>query len=413
MALLRHQIWGLWFRIGQACDTTDRPSWDSYNHYSCSPNQSIVTSNAQALVDLGLADLGYTYVITDCGWTVPDRTANGTLTWNETLFPMGFPAMGDFLHNFGLGFGVYSDAGINMCNTPAAGVQAGSLYYESIDADTFAAWGADMLKYDNCYSSATANYPDADYTPIISPRDRFETMRDALNSTGREILYAVCEWGLDFPSAWAPELGNSWRVTNDIIPSWRTIYRIVNQVPQQTSYAGPGHWLDLDMLEIGNDVFTIPEEQTHFSLWTIMKSPLIIGAALNDTLTSINQDSLDILKNTKAISYNQDSLGVAATLTRRWSEAGLDTWAGPLSNGRTVVAFVNWNNESVQATLDLPDVGLQSAGTAYDVWNDKTTSNIQTSYDTTIAAHGTLLVELDSTSPAGHYTVGNSSTSNG
>lgn len=158
------------------------------------------------------------------------------------------------------------------------------------------------------------------------------------------------------------------------------------------------------MLEIGNDVFTTPEEQTHFSLWTTMKSPLVIGAALKDTFTSINPSSLAVLSNKDAIGFNQDSLGVAANLTRRWSEAGLDTWAGPLSGNRTVVAFVNWNNETVDATLDLPDIGLQSAGHAKDVWNNKTVQDIQTSYATTIPAHGTLLMELGDTEPAGYYT---------
>lgn len=120
---------------------------------------------------------------------------------------------------------------------------------------------------DNCYSDAATGYPDADYYPTVAPTDRFVTMRDALQRTGRAILYQICEWGVDFPSAWAPSVGNTWRVTNDIIPAWRTIYRILNQVVPQASYAGPHHWLDLDMLEVGNNVFNNPEEQTHFSLW--------------------------------------------------------------------------------------------------------------------------------------------------
>lgn len=153
-----------------------------------------MTSNAQALVDLGLADLGYYHVTTDCGWTVPERTANGTLTWNATLFPNGFPAMGDLIHSLGLGFGVYSDGGIQMCDTPTNSNQSGSLYHETTDAETFAAWGADLLKYDNCYSSKNKGYPDADYDPTTSPSGRMATMSQALNATGRPILYQICEW---------------------------------------------------------------------------------------------------------------------------------------------------------------------------------------------------------------------------
>lgn len=135
-----------------------------------------------------------------------------------------------------------------------------------------------------------------------------------------------------------------------------------------------------------------------------MKSPLVIGAALKDNITSINSTSLAILKNTDVIGYNQDSLGVAANLTRRWSEAGFDVWAGPLSGNRTVAALINWNDDAQTVTLDLPDVGLQSAGTVKDVWNNATRSNVQTSYSANLAAHGTLLLELGSTTPAGHYT---------
>ncbi|KAF1353391.1 glycoside hydrolase superfamily [Delphinella strobiligena] len=379
--------------------------WNSYNHYSCNPNESIIMSNAQALVDLGLADLGYSYATCDCGWTVPDRTSNGTLTWNATIFPNGFPALGEFIHSLGLKFGVYSDAGIQMCATSIIPNQTGSLYHEQTDADTFSAWGADLLKYDNCYSDEAAGYPDAEYTPSISPEGRYETMHNAIINTGRDILYQICEWGIDFPSAWAPALGDTWRVTNDIIPAWRTVYRIVNQVVPQTYFAGPHQWLDLDMLEVGNDVFTTPEEQTHFSLWAILKSPLVIGAALNDTLTTINPTSLAILKNKDVIALNQDSLGVSANLTRRWTEEGFDVWAGPISGNRTVAALVNWNDFTLNATLDLPHVGLQSAGSVKDIWNNIIVENVQTSYSKTIPPHGTLLLVLSDTLPAGYYPI--------
>ncbi len=263
--------------------------------------------------------------------------------------------------------------------------------------------GADLLKYDNCYSSKSAGYPDADYDPTVSPAPRYRSMRNALANTGREILYQICEWGVDFPSNWAPPLGNSWRITNDIIPAWRTIFRQVNQFVPSAQYAGPGRWPDLDMLEVGNNVFTEPEEQTHFSLWAIAKSPLVMGCALNDTLTTVNPASLSILKNTDTIAINQDSLGKAANLTRRYSDAGFDIWAGPLSGVRTVVALVNWNNQSELATLHLPDAGVQTAGQIKDIWNNKTVTNVVTSYSAELAAHGVLLLELADTTAAGTY----------
>jgi alpha-galactosidase len=228
-------------------------------------------------------------------------------------------------------------------------------------------------------------------------------MGNALAATGRKMVFQLCDWGVDFPSTWAPKIGNSWRITNDIIPAYRTIPRILNQAAPQTDFAGPGHWLDLDMLEVGNNVFTIPEEQTHFSLWAIIKSPLVIGAALKDSKTSINAGSLAVLKNPSAISYNQDSLGVAASFRRRWTEEGYELWAGPLSGSRYVAAIINLLNTPQKLALNLPDVGLQSAGTLKDVWNGVSYTNILGSYTATVQAHGVLLVELGHTTSAGYY----------
>ena len=273
---------------------------------------------------------------------------------------------------------------------------------------------------DNCYSDAGEGYPDASYTPDVSPEPHYVTMSEAVISTDRPIVFQICEWGIDFPSAWAPALGNTWRIANDIIPAYRTIPRILNQAVPQTSYAAPGQWLDLDMLEVGNQVFTVPEEQTHFSLWAILKSPLVIGAALKDTHTSIPAASLAILLNEDVIGFNQDSLGVAASrlnfesstdqsltfvgFRRRWTAEGYEVWAGPLSGGRLVVALINLNDQASQLTLDLPDVGVQKAAIVKDVWDDITTTNVLTSYTASVEAHGTILVELSGTTTAGQYT---------
>ena len=289
--------------------------------------------------------------------------------------------------------------------------------HETVDASTFASWGADLLKCkgsllparpvlifidDNCYSDAAAGYPDADYTPEVSPSGRYVNMSKALLATDRKILFQICEWGVDFPAAWAPALGNTWRVTNDIIPSFAAVSRILNQVVPQTSYAGPEHWLDLDMLEVGNRVYSTPEEQTHFSLWAIIKSPLVIGAALKDAYTSISDASLAILTNVDAISYNQDTLGVAASFRRRWT-SDHEVWAGPLNGSRTVVALINLENVARTLTLDLPDVGIQSAETLKNIWNGVTMKNVLTSYAATVKAHGTMLLELSGTTVLGEY----------
>ncbi|OQE18680.1 hypothetical protein PENSTE_c017G10134 [Penicillium steckii] len=387
-------------RIDNGLAKTPPMGWNSYNHYACSPNETIVKSNAKALVDLGLDKLGYRYVTIDCGWTIPDRV-NGSLTWNETNFPSGFPAVGEYIHDLDLLFGVYEDAGIKSCQTDIE--QAGSLYHEAQDAALFASWKIDALKYDNCFSDEATGYPNVNYAPSTSPKLRFANMTKALAAEERAVLFQICEWGIDFPALWAPALGNTWRIGNDIIPAWRAIWRTLNQAVPHTSFAAPGQWPDLDMLEVGNDVLTIPEEQTHFSLWAILKSPLVIGAALKDEWTSINKDSLTILANQDVIGFNQDSLGKSADLKRRWTEEQYEVWSGPLSNGRIVAAVINWADNARELTLNLPDIGLQYAGQVKDIWADKVVKDVKTSITSTVESHGVMLLELQDTVAAGLY----------
>ncbi|KAJ5375945.1 hypothetical protein N7509_012831 [Penicillium cosmopolitanum] len=397
-------------RIDNGLAKTPPMGWNTYNHYACSPNEAIVKSNAKALVDLGLDNLGYRYVTIDCGWTIPDRV-NGSLTWNETNFPSGFPAIGQYIHDLGLLFGVYEDAGIRSCQTDIE--QAGSLYHEAQDAALFTSWKIDALKYDNCFSDEATGYPNVNYEPSTSPQPRFANMTKALAAQNRAVLFQICEWGIDFPALWAPALGHTWRIGNDIIPAWRAIWRTLNQAVPQTSFAGPGQWPDLDMLEVGNDILTIPEEQTHLSLWAILKSPLVIGGALKDDLTSINKDSLAILSNKDVIGFNQDSLGKSAELKRRWSEEGYEVWSGPLSNGRTVAALINWADETRELTLNLPDIGVQFAGRVKDIWAGKSVQNVKTSYTSTVQPHGVMLLELDDTIAAGSYSSNDFASVNG
>ncbi|KAL4902715.1 alpha-galactosidase D [Aspergillus multicolor] len=385
-------------RLDDGPALTPQMGWNTYNQYNCYPNESIVRENAQALLDTGLADLGYKYVTIDCGWGVDERLPDGTLTWNPDTFPSGFPAIGEWLHSQGLLFGVYGDSGILLCGSPPN--STGNLYYEDIDARTFADWGADSLKYDNCYSDAATNYPNVNYAPSTSPEPRFTNMSFYLQSFDRPILFQVCEWGIDFPALWAPAIGHSWRIGNDITPHWRSIFRTLNQAVPQTDFAGPGQWPDLDMLLVGLDgVLTVPEEQTHFSLWGILKSPLTIGAKFE----GMRAESLEILGNEDVISYNQDALGVSAALKRRYTDQGYEVWAGPLEGGRVVAAVINWRGEDREITLDLPDVGVQYAGTLKNVWAGESVERVQTSYSAAVKAHGVLLVELGDVVDAGVY----------
>jgi alpha-galactosidase len=238
-------------------------------------------------------------------------------------------------------------------------------------------------------------------------------MSDALAQQNRTILYQICDWGVSFPAGWAPSLGNSWRIGNDISSSWSSIFRLANQAVPQTNFAGAGQWADMDMLEVGNGVYTTPEEQTHFSLWAILKSPLVIGAALKDDVTAISEESLGILMQEDVIGFNQDELGMMANLSRRYTEEEYDVWSGPLSGGRTVVALVNWADEARELTVSLPDVGIQYAATVKDIWNNVTVQSVKTSYTSQVQGHGTLLLELQDTDPSGQYNASVFGTSTG
>ena len=238
-------------------------------------------------------------------------------------------------------------------------------------------------------------------------------MANSLAAQSKKVLFQICEWGIDFPALWAPSLGHTWRIGNDIIPAWRAIFRTLNQAVPQTSFAGPGQWPDLDMMEIGNNVLTTPEEQTHFSMWAILKSPLVIGGALKDEWTSISDASLSVLSNKDVIAFNQDPLGQSASLRRRWSDQGYEVWSGPLSGGRTVAAVINWAGEARELTVNLPDIGLQFAGTVKDIWNNKTFSNVKSTYTASVEAHGVMLLELQDTTTAGVYASEDFATVNG
>jgi len=223
--------------------------WNSYNYYSCNPSEEIITSNARGLVDLGLAALGYDHVTTDCGWMVKDRDSKGRLQWNKDLFPSGGgKALGDYLHGLGLKFGLYSGAGYYQCGStdlPA------SLGHEEIDAESFAEWGGDSLKYDNCFAVSPNTAVDYQSPVAISPT-RHQKMAAVLDSVDRDIAYFICQWGIGTKlGEWAPPIGNIYRISNDIYDSWRSIWRITNQVVPFYRSTTIGAYPDMDMLIVG------------------------------------------------------------------------------------------------------------------------------------------------------------------
>ncbi|SCU89907.1 LADA_0F00496g1_1 [Lachancea dasiensis] len=372
---------------------TPQMGWNNWNSFACDVNEDLLLGAAEKLAALGLQDLGYKYVILDDCWSA-GRSENGSLLPDSGKFPHGMKYVADYLHERDMLFGMYSSAGEYTC----AGY-AGSLGYEQADADSFASWDVDYLKYDNCFNRGQFG------TPLIS-YNRYKTMSDALNKTGRPIFYSLCNWGQDLTFYWGSGISNSWRVSGDIYPFFDrpdsrcpcdddeydckyagfhcSIMNILGKAAPMGQNAGVGGWNDLDMLEVGVGNLTDDEEMAHFSMWAIVKSPLIIGANLDD----LTPTSYSILNNPAVIAVNQDPAGSPAV--RVWREKVSDTdkygrgeiqlWSGPLENGDQVVAMLNGGAKPRPMNATLLDVFPESEeGTAehdgewavYDLWANR------------------------------------------
>ena len=329
------------------CGRTPQMGWNSYNHYACSVNEAILKSTADAFVANDLPKFGYKYVNVDDCWA-ESRDSQGVIQPDTAAFP-DFQGMIDYIHSKGLLFGLYSDAGTKTC----AG-RPGSLNYETLDANTYAKWQVDYLKYDNCYNDG------------IPPEKRYPIMRDALNKTGRHIFYSLCEWGQDDPATWAPAVGNSWRTTEDIEDNWNSMISRADLNNAWWNYSAPYGWNDPDMLEVGNGGMSTTEYETHFSLWCLMKAPLLIGT----DVTNMSSDTLRILTNDEAIAVNQDPLGSQGY--RRKSNGSREVWAGPLSSPSKsyAVILLNRGDSTTNVTANWTDFGLDASTKASvrDLW---------------------------------------------
>lgn len=326
-------------------------------------------------------------MLDDC-WSA-GRNESGYLKWNETKFPNGMAHVADQLHSMGLGFGMYSDAGTYTC-----GRYAGSLGYETKDAQTFASWGVDYLKYDNCYNEGQSGTPLITYT-------RYKNMSLALNATGRPILYSLSNWGEDYPWKWAQTMANSWRISGDIYDSFDrpdsrcpctgdegyecvlpgfhcSMMNILNKASNFIDKGIPGAWNDLDMLEVGNGGMTDEEYKTHFSMWAAVKSPLLMG----NNIDKLSPADLSLLNNPAVIAVSQDPAGSAAVRvwryyvndTDQYGQGEISMWSGQLAGGDQLVVLLNAGNSSRRMNATLRDI-------FYDYGSEGTAPEIQESWD--------------------------------
>ena len=335
---------------GQAL--TPPMGFNDWNAFGCDVDEKLITETADYFVSSGLKAAGYTYVNIDDCWAAPERDATtGRLVPNPKTFPHGIKWVADYVHGKGLKLGIYSSAGTKTC----AAIQPGSLDHEDIDAQTFADWGVDYLKYDNC-----AN----DDRPAL---ERYTKMRDALRKTGRPIVYAICEWGQNKPWEWGAGTGHLWRTTGDIKDNWDSVLQILKQNAPLAPYAGPGHWNDPDMLEVGNGGMTTREYQSHFALWSIMAAPLLIGTDLRKA----TPQTLSTLTNKDIIAVDQDRLGAQGTV--RTSQDGHWVITKPLQGGDVAVALFNETGETATFGTTASALGLpkRPAYALRDLWSHR------------------------------------------
>jgi len=355
--------------------------WNSWNKFGCNVSEKLIKEMADAMVTSGMRDAGYIYLVIDDCWQV-DRDAQGNILPDPQRFPSGMKALADYVHAKGLKFGIYSDAGTLTCQK-----RPGSRGYEFQDARQYAAWGVDYLKYDWC-STSTQN-----------AQASYSIMRDALSKAGRPIVFSMCEWGTAKPWLWAKDVGNLWRTTGDIQDCWDCkrdwggmgVVHILDLQDGLESYAGPGHWNDPDMLEVGNGGMTTTEYRAHFSLWCLLAAPLMAG---ND-LRSMPADIKEILTNREVIAVDQDPLGLQGHRVKR--EGDREVWAKQLADGGRAVVLFNRGSKPATLSVSWTDLGYPphlSAGVR-DLWAGKNLGKLSGTFSAEVPSHGVVMVTIN------------------
>jgi alpha-galactosidase len=361
--------------------------WNSWNYFAEKVDDKAVRDAADALVSTGMRDAGYIYVNIDDTWQ-GERDAQGVLHANNKFPDM--KALADYVHSKGLKIGIYSGPGPQTC----AGY-AGSYQHEDQDAKMYAEWGMDYLKYDLCSFRTDVmdkQAPDDFEKQMALMHGAYATMQKALLKTGRPIVYSFCQYGWDAVWAWGPKLGaNLWRTTGDISPNYDRMSVIGFAQAGLSKFAGPGHWNDPDMLEVGNGKMTPDENRTHMTLWAMLAAPLLAG---ND-LSNMKPETLAILMNKDVVAIDQDPLGVQGD--RVYAEGPVEIWTKPLKDGSKAVAIFNRGDRrsnEYPVTLRFKDIGVTGPAKARDVWADKSLGTISDGMKFKPLTHGVILLKI-------------------
>ncbi|MCQ2134618.1 MAG: glycoside hydrolase family 27 protein [Bacteroidales bacterium] len=366
--------------------------WNSWNKFGCNVSENLIKDIADAMVSSGMKDAGYEYVVIDDCWQI-DRDENGVIVCDPERFPNGMKAVADYVHGLGLKFGIYSCAGTHTCQG-----RPGSMGYQFIDAKTYAEWGVDYLKYDWCDNEGQ------------NARAAYLTMANAIKATGHPIVFSICEWGENQAWEWGKGIGHLWRVTPDIRACYDCkfdwggvgVLGCIDAMAPLHEYAGPGHWNDAEMLEVGNGEMTKDEQISHFAMWCMLAAPLMSGNDLRD----MSLQTIEILTNKEAIAVNQDPLGKQAVLFMDMDGHDRQIWAKPLANGEIAVCFLNrgrdtWNldyNWLNQTMYFATEINFRTNEyNIRDLWAHKDLGTSKGRLVADINPHGCLMVRLSRT----------------
>ncbi len=378
--------------IGDNIALTPPMGWNSWNCWGLSVDQEKVFASAKVFVEKGLADHGWNFINIDDGWEIkgdspePKRNNDGTIRTNEKFPDM--KALGDSIHSLGLKFGIYSSPGPLTCGGYTASYQ-----HELLDAQSFAKWGVDYLKYDWCsYGQIAKN------NSLPELKKPYLVMRNALDKVDRDIVYSLCQYGMGKVWEWGAGVGgNLWRTTGDITDTWESMKSIGFGQTENASFAGPGHWNDPDMLVVGwvgwgpnlhSTRLTPNEQYTHISLWSLLSAPLLIGCDLE----RLDDFTLNLLTNDEVIAIDQDVLGKQATPVL--IDGDVQVWVKELADGNKAVGIFNLGEEVIDYTLTFDKSGLPGKAKLRDVWRQKELGTFESSFDMKIPAHGVVLVRV-------------------
>lgn len=355
--------------------------WNSWNHFAAKVDDATIRAQADAMVSSGMRDAGYVYINIDDTWE-GQRDAQGVIHPNSKFPDM--KALADYVHGKGLKIGIYSSPGPKTCAK-----FEGSYGHEDQDASTYAAWGIDYLKYDLCSFRDIMKTAGSAAAASKMMMDAYAKMRDALRKTGRPIVYSFCQYGDDAVWRWGPEAGgNLWRTTGDINDTYTRMADIGFGQAGLAKFAGPGHWNDPDMLEVGNGGMKPEEYRTHMTLWAILAAPLLAG---ND-LSAMNPETVALLTNREVLAIDQDSAGKQGD--RVWAEGPLEIWARPLADGSRAVGLFNRHPGPLEMQVDFAQLGFTGNPRVRDVWQAKDLGRVQSPYKVEIPAHGVILLRV-------------------